>query len=82
MALQRPFYGEIGKVAWDLAKSPSYLGQTYTLPKAFLSGWAFIEKTSVRQSMKHKVCSNFQMSFLHLSQMDPQVEASHGQEWY
>ena len=32
--------------------------------------WSFIEKTSVKQSMKYKVCSNFQMSFLHLSQMD------------
>ena len=31
----------------------------------------FIEKTSVKQSMKCKVCSNFQMSFLHLGQMAP-----------
>ena len=43
---------------------------------------SFIEKTSVKQSMKHKMCSNFQMSFLHLSQMDSPVEASSGQEWY
>ena len=27
-------------------------------------------KTSVKQSMTRKMCSNFQMSFLHLSQMD------------
>ena len=33
--------------------------------------WSFIEKTSVKQSMKCKVCWNFQTSFLHLSQMDP-----------
>ena len=29
--------------------------------------WSFAEKTSVKQSMELKVCSNFQMSFLHLS---------------
>ena len=34
--------------------------------------WSFVENTSVKQSMKCKVCSNFQMSFLHLSQMYPQ----------
>ena len=36
------------------------------------SGWSFIEKTSVKQDPKPQVCSNFQVSFLHLSQMDPQ----------
>ena len=36
-------------------------------------------KTSVKQSMKHKVCSNFQMSFLHLSQMDSPVYEALGQ---
>ena len=41
---------------------------------------SFVEKTSVKQD--HKVCSNIQMSFLHLSQMDPPVEATGGQEWY
>ena len=41
--------------------------------------WSFLENTSVKQSMKHKVCSNFQRSFLHLSQMDPLIEASSGQ---
>ena len=40
--------------------------------------WSFI-KTSVKQSMKHKVCSNFQMSFLYLSQMDPLVVEVSGQ---
>ena len=44
--------------------------------------WYFIEKPSVKQSMKCKVCSNFQMSFFHLSQMDPPVEASGGQDQY
>ena len=34
--------------------------------------WSFVEKTSVKQSMKCKVSSNFQMSSLHLSQTDPQ----------
>ena len=32
--------------------------------------WSFIEKTSVKQDPKPLVCSNFQMSFLHLSQTD------------
>ena len=44
--------------------------------------WSFVEKTSAKQSMECKVFSNFQMSFLHLSQMDPLVEVSSGQEWY
>ena len=39
--------------------------------------WSFV-KTSVKQSMKHKVCSNFQMSFLHLSQT-PLVDEALGQ---
>ena len=38
--------------------------------------WSFIEKTSVKQSMKCKVCSNFQM------QMYPPVESSSGQGQY
>ena len=38
--------------------------------------WSFVEKTSVKQSIKCKGCSNFQMSFLHLGQTDPPVEAS------
>ena len=38
------------------------------------------KKTSVKQDLKYKECSNFQMSFLHLSQTDPPV-ASSGQEW-
>ena len=38
--------------------------------------WFFVEKTSVKQSMKCKVCSNFQM------QMYLPVEASSGQEQY
>ena len=42
----------------------------------FLPCCSFIEKTSVKQSMKCKVCSNFQM------QMYPPVEASGGQEQY
>ena len=55
--------------------------------KSFLSydGFSccsFIENTSVKQSMKHKVCSNFETSFLHLGQMDPPVEASSGREQY
>ena len=44
--------------------------------------WSFVEKTSVKQSMKCKVYSNFQMSFLHLSQMGAPVEASGGQDQY
>ena len=39
-------------------------------PKKF--HWSFIEKTSVKQDPKAQVCSNFQMSFLHLCQMNPQ----------
>ena len=37
--------------------------------------WSFIEKTSVKQSIKCKVCPNFQMSFLHLSQTDLEVSS-------
>ena len=44
--------------------------------------WSFVEKTSVKQDPKPQVCSNFQMFFLHLHQMDPTVEASRDQEWY
>ena len=44
--------------------------------------WYFVEKTSVKQSMKRKVYSNFQMSFLHLSQTDPLAEASGGNDQY
>ena len=40
------------------------------------SSCSFIEKTSVKQDPKSQVCSNFQMSLLHLSQMDPPVDAS------
>ena len=47
-----------------------------------LSCWSFVEKTSVKQSMNRKACSNFQMSFLHLSHMYPPVEASSAQEQY
>ena len=43
--------------------------------------WSFVENISVKQDPKPQVCSNFQMSFLHLSQMDPPVEVSHDQEW-
>ena len=35
--------------------------------------------TSVKQSMKRQVCSNFQISFLHLSQVDPPVGEALGQ---
>ena len=45
----------------------------------FLVYWSFIEKNSVKQSMKCIVCSNFQMSFLHLSQMDHPVDKTLGQ---
>ena len=44
--------------------------------------WSFVEETSVKQDLKPQVCSHFQMSFLHLSQTDPPVKASHGLEWY
>ena len=59
--------------------------------------WSFIEKTSVKQSMKCKVCSNFQMypQYRHLvakngtklgpvelSSDVPLAEPSSGQEWY
>ena len=37
----------------------------------FENYWPFVEKTSVKQSMKRKVCSNFQMSFLHVSYRPP-----------
>ena len=40
--------------------------------KLVAADWSFIEKTSVMQDPKLQVCSNFQMSLLHLSQMDPQ----------
>ena len=43
--------------------------------------WSFIEKTSVKQSMKYKVCSNFQMYLICLTDVPP-VEASSGQEQY
>ena len=33
--------------------------------------WSFIEKTPVKQHLKCKVCSNFQMSFLHLVRWTP-----------
>ena len=47
------------------------------------SCWFFVEKTSVKQDLKRKVCSNFQTSFLHLSQMDTTPPAvSSVQEWY
>ena len=42
--------------------------------------WSFIEKISLKQDPKPQVCSNFQMSFLQLSQRDPPVEASGGQD--
>ena len=42
----------------------------------YFTYWSFVEKTSVKQDPKPKVCSNFQMSFLHLSQTDPLIEAS------
>ena len=37
---------------------------------------------SVKQHLKCKVCSNFQMSFLNLVRCNPPLEASHGQVWY
>ena len=33
--------------------------------------WSFVEKTSEKQSIKRKVCSNFQMSFLPLVRWTP-----------
>ena len=44
--------------------------------------WSYILLVSVKQDLMPQVCSNFQMSSLHLSQMDPPVGASYGQEWY
>ena len=41
-----------------------------------LSCWSFVEKTSVKQDPKPQVCSNFQTSFLHLSQTDAPSRAS------
>ena len=41
--------------------------------------WYFIENTSVKQSMKHKVCSNFQMYLALLTDVPPVVGSS-GQE--
>ena len=35
-----------------------------------------MEKTSVKQDLKCKLFSNFQMSFFHLSQIDPLDETS------
>ena len=40
----------------------STLCDKYILSYDGFSCWSFIEKTSVKQSMKCKVCSNFQMS--------------------
>ena len=37
----------------------------------YLSFWSFIEKTSEKQDLKCKVCSNFQMPFLHLVRQTP-----------
>ena len=59
---------------------PLYLRQQ--IAKGICSSWSFIEKTSVKQDPKPQVCSHFQMSFLHLSQMDPLVEASGVQDQY
>ena len=44
----------------------------------FLFYWSFIEKTSVKQSIKQQVCSNFQM--MCTDQMYPPVLTSGGQE--
>ena len=33
--------------------------------------WSFIEKTSVKQHLKCKLCSNFQIAFLHLVRWTP-----------
>ena len=33
--------------------------------------WSFIEKTSVKQDLQCKVCSNFQISLLHLDRWTP-----------
>ena len=41
-----------------------------------VSHWSFVEKTSVKQDLKRNVCSNFQMSFLHLVRWTHIVEAS------
>ena len=50
-------------------------GDVYTqVVIIYATYWSFVEKTSVKQSMKRKVCSNFQV------QMYPPVEASGGQE--
>ena len=65
-----------------VSKSAGRITQKTFYPWGYLSCWSCIEKTSVKQDLKCKVCSNFQMSFLHLSQMDPLVEASSGQEQY
>ena len=40
--------------------------QTSILVEDLSDHWSFVEKTSVKQDLKHKVCSNFQISFLHL----------------
>ena len=40
--------------------------------------WSFV-KSPVNQSMKCKACSNFQMSFLHLSQTDSPIDEALGQ---
>ena len=39
----------------------------------------FHRKDSVKQDLTHKVCSNFQLSFLYLCQMDPPIDEVSGQ---
>ena len=39
---------------------------THTHIHTYIHTFGFIEKTSVKQDLKCKVCSNFQMSFFHL----------------
>ena len=41
----------------------------------------FSRKDLCEANPKYKVCLNFQISFLHLTQMDPLLEAPSDQEW-
>ena len=53
----------------------------FTYKRVEITCWSFIEKTSVKQSIKQQVCSNFQTMFT--DQMYPLVEASGNvQEYY
>ena len=50
-----------------LSKNLNRHVQSSILVEDLSDHWSFIEKTSLKQDPKPQMCSNFQMSFLHLS---------------